>query len=74
MLSTYFPTNEERRAHWMEILGLTAVSKSTVVCSKHFDNDSFVENNQCSKVRQLRPTAIPRYAAFDRKPFFSIKL
>ena len=54
-----FPKNEKLRAKWIEALELVSIKSCTNVCSDHFDDDSFVQN-EYAVIRRLLPTAVPK--------------
>ena len=48
-----FPENDSRKTNWLNACGLDNIGKHGKLCSKHFDNSHFINENQ------LKPIAVP---------------
>lgn len=67
------PANEERKAKWLNAIGRT-VCKTATVCSDHFTESDFHNENTMSKLRKLKNTAIPSISIQQKRLHFVVKI
>jgi len=59
LFSFRFPKNDILKQKWMNIIGISKVTKNTLVCSDHFVPESYHQTDGYTILKRLLSTAVP---------------